>query len=89
MGCTAMLVVRFGQNQWPSKHPRREVPWQGFSPHPGPTLVHGRVVGCNTSQDVFPGTYLFLVKTGHVTTGSHILHAGQRALVTAVAGDVS
>ena len=45
--------------------------------------------GYKTSYDVFPGTYLFLVKTGHVTTGSHILHEGPRALVTAVAGDVS
>jgi hypothetical protein len=33
-------------------------------------------------------TYLFVVKTGHVTTRLHSVSKGLRPLVTVVAGDV-
>jgi hypothetical protein len=39
--------------------------------------------GYEPSHGVFSGTSLFLMKTGHVTTMSHIPHQGKPALVTA------
>ena len=53
----------------------------------GRPLRNEESTGYEPSQGVFPGTSLFRMKTGHVTTMSPIPHQGKPALVTA-AGNV-